>query len=88
MTTTTRRRLHQLVDDLPDTELHTAERFLEFLGVTPEKSPAWEASANAPEDDEPVTDEDRDAIREGLAELAAGEGLTSDEVRQQLRGTS
>lgn len=56
---TTKERLHQLVDQLPASEVATAARVLEALPATADPL------ASAPEDDEPTTDADRDAISEG-----------------------
>lgn len=44
------------------------------------------AHHNAPDDDEPVTDEDLAALREGLEDLANGRTLTQEEVRGRLAG--
>lgn len=41
----------------------------------------------APFDDEPVTEEDRAAIREGLAEEARGEVVSQEEVERLLLGS-
>lgn len=37
-----------------------------------------------PEDDEPVTDEDREAIRAGREAYARGEYVTNDELKRRL----
>ena len=39
----------------------------------------------APEDDEPLTEEDRIAIEEAEAELRAGKGIPHEEVVRELR---
>ncbi len=74
--------LHTLVDELPEAELPAAMRFLEYLRrqADPLRSPL-EA---APVDDEPVTEEDLAAIREGLAEKARGEVVSHEEVKRLL----
>lgn len=78
-----RMTLHALVDEIPEPELPTARRFLEYLRQTAD--PLWLALESAPLDDEPVTDDDVNAIREGLAGKAQGETLSHDEVKQMLR---
>ena len=78
-----RTTLHALVDELPEPELPAARRFLEYLRQA--KDPLWLALESAPMDDEPVTDDDAIAIREGLADKARGETLSQDEVKQLLR---
>lgn len=55
----------------------------------PSKHPTWEdpalaALAKAPIDDEPTTDEDRAALAEGRAARAAGDVLTTEELRRLL----
>lgn len=39
----------------------------------------------APDDDEPLTEEDRIAIEEGKAEIRAGKGIPHEEVVKELR---
>jgi len=53
-----RRTLHDLLDRIPEEELPAAQRFLEYLAV----SPAYRAAWSAPADEEPVTDGDAAAI--------------------------
>ena len=75
--------IHTLVDELPDGELAAAERYLEFLkdkGHDPLKA----LLASAPPDDEPVTEDDLTALREGLAEASRGDVISHDEVRRRL----
>jgi len=136
MTTETKAALHQLVDELPDDEIHTAQRFLEYLtlGVvaaaaaepgrapgieqpTPDElkirdaidraaqasrreikerstasdidDPVLRAFMDAPEDDEPLTDEDLAAIAEGKADIDRGDVVRWEDYdpdRRQARG--
>ena len=65
---TTKERLHKLVDELTDGE---ATRALELVEQEHE-DPLLRAIANAPEDDEPWTEEDETAVAESREELAAG----------------
>ena len=64
---------HELIERLPDSEVATAVRFLEFMML----DPVARAVANAPADDEPVTEEDRRRFREGQSwfEERGGEGI-------------
>ena len=55
--------LHDLVDRIPEEELPTAKRFLEYLAI----SPAYRAALSAPIDDEPVTEGDVAAMARALA---------------------
>lgn len=44
--------------------------------------PVLESLANAPEDDEPLTEEDERAIEEAREQVRRGEVLTHEEVRR------
>jgi hypothetical protein len=48
-------RAHELIERLPDSQIATAVRFLEFMLLDPVRR----ALATAPSDDEPVTEQDR-----------------------------
>jgi predicted transcriptional regulator len=78
--------LHVLVDGLPDEELVAAKRFLEYLRFR-SKDPLRALLDEAPLDDEPVTEEDLAAIREGLAEKARGEVVSHEEAERLLMGS-
>lgn len=79
-----RETLHTLVDELPEPELRPARRFLEYLRLQA-ADPLRAVLDAAPLDDEPVTDDDLAAIREGLEEKAAGEVVPHEEVKRLLR---
>jgi hypothetical protein len=74
--------LHQLIDELPESELAAAERFLNYLRATAD--PVLRALLEAPLDDEAETDEERHAVQEAREELARGEVRTLEEVRREL----
>ena len=78
----TRDSLHRLIDELPESELTTAERFLNYLRAT--TNPVLRALLEAPLDDEPEADEERRAVQEAREELARGEVRTLEEVRREL----
>ncbi len=65
---TTREKVHKLLDELPESEV---EPVLEFI-VSRHADPLLQAIANAPEDDEPWTEEDEAAVQESRDEIAAG----------------
>jgi hypothetical protein len=67
---TTREHLQKILDDLPDDRLDEARLALSLLSV--------------PEDDEPLTDEELESIREGRAAYARGEYVTNDELKRRL----
>ena len=70
---TTKERLHQLIEELPEEEFSAAERLLEALRHTGQhRDPILELLARAPLDDEPLSDEDRAAHRAGMEEYRAG----------------
>jgi hypothetical protein len=74
--------LHRLIDELPESELAAAERFLNYLRATAD--PVLQALLEAPPDDEPETDDERQAVQEAREELARGEVRTLEEVRREL----
>ncbi len=75
-----RRALHTLVDELPEPELPAAKRFLEYLRQAAD--PLRLALDSAPVDDEPLTEEDLAAIREGFADREQGETVLHEEVKR------
>lgn len=76
-----RQVLHTLVDELPDDELVAAQRFLEYLRFR-SQDPLRAFLDAAPLDDEPVTEKDLAAIREGLADKARGEVVSQEETER------
>ena len=66
----TREQLRKMLDDIPDDRLDEAGFALRLLSV--------------PEDDEPLTDEEMESIREGRAAYARGEYVTNDEMKRRL----
>ena len=75
-------RLYRLVDRIPDGEVHTAERFLAYLANV--NDPLMRALGDAPEVDEPLSDEDREALEEGRRALESGAVVTDDELHAEL----
>jgi CHAD domain-containing protein len=72
-------RLHELVDALPESRVEAANRLLECL-VSKECDPVMLAFLNAPEDDEPLTEEDLQAIEEAEEDIRQGRTRPLDEV--------
>ena len=68
---------HQLLDHLDPGQLSAIGHLLEVM-----VDPVARALANAPPDDEPVTDDDRRRVHEGQAWFAArdGKGVPMEEV--------
>ena len=79
-----RQTLHTLVDELPEPELRSARRYLEYLRQQA-SDPLRAVLDAAPLDDEPVTSNDRAAIREGLEDRARGETVSHQELKRLLR---
>ena len=75
-------RVHRLVDELPESELTIAERFLQYLRLTTD--PVQRALLEAPWEDKPETEEEHQAVQEAREELARGERRTLEEVRREL----
>jgi hypothetical protein len=78
----TRDTLHRLIDDLPESELAAAERFLNYLRVTADPVPR--PLLDAPLEDEPETEEERRLVQEARDELAQGKVRTLEAVRREL----
>ncbi len=77
---TTKERLHELVDELSEPE---AERALSLIEKGHE-DPMIAAFRDAPEDDEPWTDEDEAAAAEGRADIAAGRTVSLEEIKREF----
>ena len=74
---TVKERLHRLVESLPEGAAPTVEAFMEFVIARSRQQqwddPVLQAFMEAPEDDEPLTPEDIEAIEEGHADVARGD---------------
>jgi len=80
--TTKREDVRKLVDDVPEAELHAAARYLQYL--RDREDPLVRALMDAPEEDEPISDEERAAIEEGMEDLRAGRVHSLDDVKKEL----
>ena len=68
---------HELIERLPDSQIATAVRFLEFMLLDPVRR----ALATAPPEDEPVTEQDCQRFRDGQARFAQrGKGIPMEKV--------
>jgi len=76
-------QLHRFVNELPDSELRAAERFLEYLRNVG-SDPLFRKLMTAPLDDEPETPEEAEAVQEAREALARGEVLTDEQLRRGL----
>ena len=76
-------RLHELVEALPESKVEAANKYLECL-VRDECDPFLQALRNAPEDDEPLTEEELKAIEEGRKAVARGETTPLEDVMREF----
>ena len=70
---TTKEQLRELVDQVPESELATAELLLAALWDIAQ-DPVYRALQDAREDDEPTTEEDIMAIEKGWEQYRQGKG--------------
>lgn len=77
-----RKRIHQLVDRLPEEDLPAARRVLEGLQALGD--PLLRALLEAPEEDEPISEEERAALREAEEDVRRGDILTHEEMKDEL----
>ena len=80
---TSRQDLHQLLDQLPEAELHVARRFLEFLRGHHD-DPFLRTLAEALEDDEPAGAEEAEAVREATEDCVSARVRSWQEVRREF----
>ncbi|MEA2528171.1 MAG: hypothetical protein QOF33_3449 [Thermomicrobiales bacterium] len=77
----TRDRIHQLVDELPESDLDEVIHFLEDRGSPNTLS---RALAAAPPDDEPESPEEAAAIGQAYADVADGRLVSHEELLHRL----
>ena len=78
-----RENVKRLVDLMPEHELRTVERMLRGL-VAASANPFLAALANAPEDDEPVSGEEEEAVRLSEEDEARGELISDADLWREL----
>ncbi len=79
---TIKEELRRLVDELPESELFVAKRFLEYLRNMGD--PVFRAMLEAPEDDEPETEEERAAVAEAQEDFKAGRVVSHQELKREF----
>lgn len=79
---TTKEDLCRLVDQLPDSELNAARRFLEYLRDAAD--PLLRKLLEAPEDDEELTDEDLAALAEAEEDFKVGRVFSHEELKREF----
>jgi predicted transcriptional regulator len=73
---TTREKAHELLDELPDSEIEPVVAFL----ASRREDPTLAALRDAREDDEPFTAEDEAAVKEARDDFAAGRTVPHEEM--------
>jgi hypothetical protein len=76
-----RTKLHDLVESLPSEDVPTALRVLEALTSSSDSVPL--ALRDIPFDDEPETEEEREAVAEAYRDIEEGKGIPHDEVMRK-----
>lgn len=79
---TTKEKLRRLVDELPDSELDAAGRFLEYLRHR--RDPMLRKLLGAREEIEDLSDEGLAALREAEEDFTAGRVMPHGEIRRLL----
>lgn len=74
--------LHQLVDELPESEMLPAQRYLEYLRDRGDRVDALHKAA--PFDDEPLSPEEEAAIEEALEDVRNGNVFSLEELEREL----
>ncbi len=77
-----RKRLYRLVDQIPEREVHAAERYLEYLAE--HGDPFIRKLMSAPRDDERVTEEEEAGVREAWEDYKEGRVQTLEEAEKEL----
>jgi hypothetical protein len=75
--------LHRLINELRPEDVRTAERVLQALNAS--SDPLLTALRNAPVDDEPETDAEREAAERARNDVREGNTLSHEDVRRKLR---
>ncbi|MCB1022031.1 MAG: hypothetical protein H6509_05405 [Bryobacterales bacterium] len=76
-----REKLRVYVESLPEEQLDAALRALESMAP---RDPVLQMLLNAPEDDEPLSEEELRAHEEGLEAIARGDMVPWEKVREEL----
>lgn len=77
-----RERLYRIIDEIPEGELHSVEKYLQYVRDT--SDPVHKALENAPLDDEHETDEERKGVEEAESDIRAGRTMSMDELKREF----
>lgn len=75
-----KQELHQLIDQLPTEQVTAALRYMHYLCA----DPVLLSLLNAPPDDEPYSDEQRERDAEAEASVSNGGGISHHEVLREF----
>lgn len=75
--------LYRLIEALPEKEIATAKRFLEFLVIQPDEESWDEFLKNPPIDDEPLSEDDLRDIEEGKKAIAESRVKSWEQVKSE-----
>ena len=75
--------LHKLIDALPERDTLAAKRLLEYL-LSKTGDPLLRALLYAPEDDEPLDEEDLEHLEEAERDLVEGRVVAWEDVKKEL----
>jgi len=81
---TTKERLHELVDRLPEGSENHAEEYLRYLLESGD--PVLAALKSAPLDDEPETQAERKAAEEARKDVQANRVVSHEAILREFRG--
>ncbi len=79
---TTRDDIYKLMDESPEEEIQPVARYLQYLNDR--HGLVLAALLNAPQDDEPETEYERQAVDEAIKDLAAGRVMTATEILDDI----
>ncbi|HAO20203.1 MAG: hypothetical protein BWK80_08445 [Desulfobacteraceae bacterium IS3] len=75
--------LYSLIDMLPESEIYSAKRYLEFL-ISKVSDPLLQTLFTAPYDDEPVEKEELQAFREAEKDISEGKTQSLESVMREF----
>ena len=75
-----KQELHQLIDQLPTEQVSAALRYMRYLCA----DPVLLSLLNAPPDDDPYTEGQRERDAEAEASIARGDGISHEEVLREF----
>lgn len=78
-----REELHRILDQIPEEEIPGVRRYLKYIRDVA-IDPVRRALENAPLDDEPLADEERERLHSAEEDFKHGRTLSMNEVKREL----